>query len=89
MTAWPAPVVRLLLGELSRQDMIGSAQSADPKAARKQICEARFFAGELVLLQGPRDDAAGEFKLASDVCQDFPLERTIASKELKALQARR
>lgn len=89
MTAWPGPVVRLLLGELSRQDVVEAAQSPDTKIARRQLCEARFFAGELALLHGLKDDAASEFKLVSDVCQDFPLERAIAGKEMKTLQARR
>jgi hypothetical protein len=47
MTAWPAPVIRLFLGQMTPTAVLAAA--ADPDAGKKkgQVCEANFYSGEL------------------------------------------
>ena len=51
MTIWPAPVVRLFLGQLTPESMLAAAEFPDALKREGQICEANFFAGEWALRQ--------------------------------------
>jgi lipoprotein NlpI len=57
MTAWPAPVVRLLLGQMTPAEVLAAADNPDAKTKKGQICEANFYSGELALSQGTKDEA--------------------------------
>jgi tetratricopeptide (TPR) repeat protein len=52
MTKWPAPAVRLFLGEMTLEAVLAAADSPDPGVQKGQICEANFYAGELALQRG-------------------------------------
>jgi lipoprotein NlpI len=72
MTAWPAPVVRHFMGEMDLAALLASASDPDPVKARGQLCEARFYGGELALLNGGKADAGRLFRLAASECpKDF------------------
>ncbi|MFY9895001.1 MAG: tetratricopeptide repeat protein [Xanthobacteraceae bacterium] len=87
MTAWPAPVVRLFLGELRPAQALAAADDKDQKTKQGQVCEAIFYTGELALLQGARADAARVFRLAASECPHGFVEWGAANAELKALGA--
>ncbi len=87
MTKWPAPVIRLYLGQMTPDALLAAAD--DPYAAVKtgQTCEANFYTGELALLQGRKNVAALLFNVAASQCpQDYD-ESFAADAELKALGA--
>ena len=68
MTAWPAPVIRQFLGELT------AAQTSPPpltkirRSRQAQTCEANFYSGEFALLKKNKPEATRMFKLASKDC---------------------
>jgi lipoprotein NlpI len=85
MTKWPAPVVRLFLGELTPSDLLVAADSADAATKKGQVCEANFYIGELALQQGGKDEAARLFQLAAADCPREFVEGPSARAELEAL----
>ena len=89
MKAWPAPVVRYLLGELSRPQLLAAANDPNPKVKQRQICEANFYSGEMALLQGAKEDARALFRLATEDCPRQFTEWAAANAELKALDVQR
>ena len=49
MTAWPAPVIRLYLAQLTPEAALAAADDPDPPIKRGRVCEANFYTGELAL----------------------------------------
>ncbi len=85
MTEWPAPVVRLFMGQTTAASVLAAADDPVPMTKAGQICEANSYAGELALRQGPRDEAIRLFRLAaSDRPRSFTEQRA-AVGELKLL----
>jgi len=87
MTAWPAPVVRLFLGQMTPAGVIDAAQNADAKTMNGQVCDANFYSGELALLQGAKDEAIRLLRLAAKDCPSNRVGWEGANAELKALGA--
>lgn len=86
MTQWPAPVIRLYLGELTANAALAAADKATDAVTKKTlICEASFFIGELDLQAGKKDAAARRFRQATDGCPDYLISYEGAKAELKAL----
>ena len=85
MTKWPAPVIRMYLGQMTPAAVLAAAD--DPNAAKKigQVCEANFYSGEWALRQGAKDDAVRLFRVAVSDCPKTLIERNAAALELKAL----
>jgi lipoprotein NlpI len=88
MTKWPAPIVRLFLGEMSAEAVLATADDDKPGRRKEQTCEANFFIGELALQHGEKDKAARLFKLAVADCPKGFVEYSSANAELKALEAK-
>jgi lipoprotein NlpI len=90
MTRWPAPVVRLFLGETTPAAVLAAAADPDPVTRRGQLCEANFYAAEFALQQsGARQEAARLFRLAAADCPPAFVEGPAASAELAALEQSR
>ncbi len=85
MTKWPAPVIRLSLGDATSAAVLAAADDPDPKTKRGQVCEANFYVGELALQQGAREEAARRFRLAAADCPHDFVEGPSAISELEAL----
>lgn len=87
MTAWPAPVIRMFLGQVTPAAVLAAAD--DPNAAKKtaHVCEANFYSGEWALRQGAKDDAVRRLRLAARDCPKTLIEENAATLELKALGA--
>ena len=85
MTTWPAPVVRLYLGQLTPAAVLAAADNPDPTKKATQVCEANFYSGEVALRQGTKDEAARLFKAALSGCPQSFIEWEGANAELKAL----
>lgn len=76
------------MGEIDLAALLAAAGDPDPGKARGQLCEARFFAGELALLNGGKDAAEGLFRLAASECPNNFLRWSAATVELRALGRR-
>jgi lipoprotein NlpI len=87
MTAWPAPIVRLFLGQMTPAAVLEAAQKTDAKTAKGQVCEANFYSGEFALLQGTNDEAIRLFRLAAKDCPASFDENLGAHAELRVLGA--
>jgi lipoprotein NlpI len=85
MGAWPGPLVLLYGGQMSPREVITAAQHVDQKISKARMCDVGFYAGELELVQGDKDEAIKLFNHALDVCYNSVEERTAAVAELKAL----
>ena len=87
MRKWPAPVIRVFLGQTTTAAVLAAAEDADAKTKKGQVCEANFYIGELALQQGANEEATRLFRLAAADCprdSDF-VEGPAAYAELKAL----
>ena len=82
MTAWPAPVVRHFLGDLSAAQTLAAAFDSDSKTRQGQSCEANFYSGELALLKKDRKEAQRLLQLAANDCPRGFIESTAAVAEL-------
>jgi lipoprotein NlpI len=86
MTVWPAPAIRLFLGQLTPAAMLAAADDPDPAKKKKQFCKADFYGAELSLIKGSKDEAIRQFRLALSDCSRDLVEFTAAQDELKALK---
>lgn len=86
MTKWPAPVIRLFLGQETPAAVLAAADDPDSETRKGQICEANFYSGEWALQRGSKDEAVRLFRLAAADCpqEDF-VEGPAANAELNAL----
>lgn len=87
MTKWPAPIVRLLLGEITLTAMFEAAEDNDARKRRGQLCEANFFGGEVAVGEGAREEAGRMFRSAVADCPKTFMEWPAAGAELKAMNA--
>jgi lipoprotein NlpI len=85
MTKWPAPVIRLFLGQMTAGAVLAAADDADADVTRRRVCDANFYFGELALQQGTKDEATRLFRLATTGCPRSRTAWTGAVGELKAL----
>jgi lipoprotein NlpI len=77
--AWPYPVVRHMLGELSADELMALADSNDKKT------EARTYVGMKLLLDGRGADARGHFAWVKEYGNKRFLEYPLALAELGRL----
>ena len=87
MKKWPAPVIELLLGRTTADSVIERARSTNSRLERDQLCEANFYVGEWLLLNGLPGDALVRLKYASEKCPHDFIEQTPAYLEVKALES--
>jgi len=85
MRVWPAPVIRLYLGQLTPDALRAAASDPDPVTKRGRVCEVNFYTGELALIRGKKDDAIKLFTAASSDCPLSWSDWESANAELKAL----
>jgi lipoprotein NlpI len=85
MSAWPAPVIRMFLGQMPPADVLAAAEHPDATKRKGRVCEANFYSGELALRTGAKDEAGRLFRLAASDCPKTFEERDAAEAELKAL----
>jgi lipoprotein NlpI len=85
MSEWPAPVIRLYLGQLTPAALLAAADDPDAAKKKKQFCKANFYSAELSLSKGSKDEAIRLFRLAASDCRHDVVEWSSANSELKAL----
>lgn len=88
-TAWPAPVIRMFMDQITPEAVLAAADHPDETKRKVQVCEANFYAGEYMLLRGGRDEGMRLLRLAAGDCPKTFVERAGAEAELKANAAGR
>jgi tetratricopeptide (TPR) repeat protein len=86
MKAWPAPIVRLFLGQSSPAATLAAAHDPNVTTQRLQVCLANYYTAEYYVLQGSKDEAARRYALAAHDCPDL-LQREPARAGLRSLGA--
>ncbi|MER9678890.1 tetratricopeptide repeat protein [Mesorhizobium sp. M0184] len=87
MTKWPAPAVRMLLGELTPAEVSAAADDADPAKKRGNSCEANLFIAELDRLQRHDGEALRLYRVAASDCPGDYYEYVAAKAALHELGA--
>jgi lipoprotein NlpI len=87
MTKWPAPVIRLYLGQLTPEAVLAAADDPDLSTKKNQVCEANFYTGEFTLQRNDKGETTRLFRLAAAGCPKSFNEYEGAVAELKALGA--
>jgi lipoprotein NlpI len=87
MTTWPAPVIRMYLGQITPAAALAAANDPNPAKRTGQVCEANFYSGEWALRQGAKNEATKLFHVAAGECPKTLIETNAATLELKALGA--
>jgi len=64
MAAWPAPIIRFLLGENTQEVLLAAANDSDAKKSRERLCEVNFFVGQFARQTGSKDEAKRAFQIA-------------------------
>jgi lipoprotein NlpI len=87
MTKWPAPLIRLYLGQMTSEAVLAAADDPDANRRKVQICEANFFTAEWAVQHGAKDEAERLFGLVASGCETNVGLRAAANAELKAFGA--
>lgn len=82
---WPEPLLRMMRGALSPDQVIAAVSPTNPRTALMQRCEAYFYAGEVYLMRGQRDQARAAFRAAVETGVVEFLEYDWALRELELL----
>ncbi|UFZ04616.1 hypothetical protein LQG66_36470 [Bradyrhizobium ontarionense] len=85
MSKWPAPLVRLFLGQETTEAVLAAADRGAPAMRRTRRCEASLFAGELMLDQGREVAAMRLIDRALAECPSTSGERSVAKAEARVL----
>jgi lipoprotein NlpI len=85
MTAWPAPVIRMFLRQLTSAAVLAAADDPNAYTKRGQVCEANFYSAQLALQQGAKAEAACLFHLAAADCPKGFVEWPAARAELRVI----
>jgi len=88
MTKWPAPIIRLFLGQTTAPEVLATAADVDKETQRGQTCEANFYIGQLALQKDAKDEAMRLFRLAATDCPRDFVEGPAATAELSALSGK-
>lgn len=88
MTKWPAPIIRLFLGQTTPSAVLAAAADPNAETQRGQVCEANFYLAELALEQNAITEAARLFHLAAIDCPRDFVEGPAANAELTGLDRR-
>ena len=86
MNKWPAPIVRLYLGQITAADANAAATNGDTATKKAQTCEANFYGGKFASQRGKKDEARRLFELAAAECPKSFLEYGAANSELRTLR---
>jgi tetratricopeptide (TPR) repeat protein len=87
MTGWPAPLIRLFLGEDTADQALAAADSANTEDKREHTCEFNYYAGEWALAQNANAEALRLLKQAASDCAPGSLALEGAGFALKRLAA--
>ena len=85
MMSWPAPLILLYEGQMDPHGVVVAAQNLDNRISKSRMCDVGFYAGELMLAEGNKDQAIELFSHALDLCFNSVDEKTASALELKAL----
>jgi lipoprotein NlpI len=84
---WPGAALALFLGRKTPEIALRAATNAEASKNEHQTCEASFYIGEWMVMQGSPDLGASLFRTAADRCPSDFFERKLAMAELGESQS--
>lgn len=84
MTKWPAPVVRMLLGQETPAVVLAIGEK-NTAAIHYPACETEFYVAEYMYLQNRREEAIRHYKATLSSCRRIHLEWVAAVEALRSL----
>jgi len=85
MTNWPAPILRLFVGQLTSAEVLVVASDFDSRGSKVALCEANFYSAMFALRQRREEEARKLYKTAADLCRSGSIEWYAANAELRQL----
>ena len=82
---WPGPIVVMYLGQIGSQAVLDAAADPNPRRQREKQCEAYFYIGQQLLIQGNKSQAVKMFQAAVATGMSNFIEYDGAKAELKRL----
>ncbi len=79
---WPAPLIRLFLGQSTPDAPMKEAANPDPDTQKQQVCEANFYTAEWNIMHGAQAAAGPMLQAARADCPHEFIERDAAIAEL-------
>jgi len=83
---WPAPVVKMYLGQLQPEEVLVAATTTDPRTSLMQQCEASFYVGQEYLFRKQPEQARASFQAAVATGITEFLEYDWAARELELMK---
>jgi lipoprotein NlpI len=83
---WPAPVVKMYLGQLQPQEVVAAASTSNPRTSLMQLCEAYFYVGQEYLIRNQPAQARASFQAAVDTGVTEFLEYDWSARELELMK---
>lgn len=75
-----------LAGRITADSLLTASRQAPSRARRKiQECEANYYVGMLLLLEGRREEAAALLKVAADPHYEGNVEQTFAERRMREI----
>ncbi|TIW32623.1 MAG: hypothetical protein E5V62_24220 [Mesorhizobium sp.] len=84
ISKWPAPIVRLLMGDLTADAVLDAAGDPDETTRKAQVCEANFYTAEFQRLRHRDEEALRLYRLALRDCPRDFIEYTAAIMALRS-----
>jgi lipoprotein NlpI len=82
---WPGPIVSMYMGNMTPQAVINAATDRDPQRQREKKCEAYFYAGQQLLIEGKKNEAVKMMRAAFATNVTKFIEHEAARVELQRL----
>jgi len=86
LTQWPGTVVKYLMGQAKREDVVAAANQGDPSRLPERVCDADFYVAEQDLIHNNPVAAKAGFQRAAEKCPFASFERMGATAELMRLK---
>jgi tetratricopeptide (TPR) repeat protein len=87
LSKWPGPLLKLDMGQMTADEVMGAAANADAYVQKRQVCGANYFTGEDALLHNQPATAMARFEAARDGCPNGSIGYAEALAELRRLSA--
>jgi lipoprotein NlpI len=86
MSRWPAPVVKFMMGQGTRESVRAEANKGDPAKLAERVCDVDFYLAELDLAHGKMDGVKPMLQAAAGKCPFASFERMGATAELARMK---
>jgi lipoprotein NlpI len=86
LTRWPGPIVKHMLGDMTREAVAAAAQQAEPQRLAERVCDVDFYFAELDLVRNDTAAARTQLERAAEMCPFASFERMGATAELMRLR---